>query len=165
MPDDEYTDEELGLNTEVVDTLDPNLRDEIRKSRSRLKDAQKWEARAQAAEQQIAVRDVGIDLSKPLGKMFVKAYEGEWTPDAIRAAAADIPGLLPPQIPSGDGDGQADLEAQKRMANAGTSTGSSAMATQEQFLTDLANAKSQEEVMALIDHADPSLGVVRKGVQ
>ena len=120
MPD-EYTDEELGLNTDVVDSLDPNLRDEIRKSRSRLKDAQKWEARAQAAEQQIAVRDVGIDLSTPLGKMFVKGYEGDWTPEAIRTAAAEIPGLLPQQIPSGDGDGQADLDAQRRMAGAGTS--------------------------------------------
>ena len=164
----DYTDEELGLETEVVESLDPNLRDEIRKSRSRLREANEWRARAEAAERQIAVREVGIDPNTPVGKMFLKGYEGDWTPEAIKTQAEQIPGLLPTESGTGtsqDDQAEAELAAQRRMAGAAQATGAGGPDLQSQFFADLSQAKSQDEVMALIDQADPSLGVVRRGIQ
>lgn len=164
-----YTDDELGLNTEVVDSLDPGLRDEIRKSRSRLKEANEWRARAEAAERQIAVRDVGIDTTSKLGQMFIKSYEGEWTADAIKAEAAEIPGLLtssePPPLAPDPGNAVDDaLAAQRRMAGAGSAPVAGGPDPQRQLINDLRAATTPERVMELIDNADPSLGVLRKGL-
>jgi hypothetical protein len=164
MPD--YpSDEELGLNPEVVESLDPNLREEIRKSRTRLKEANEWRARAESAERQIAVRDVGIDLSTKLGQMFLKSYEGEWTPEALKTEALQIPGLLPAEQGHGSGPTDDELAAQRRLAGAGVTTGAGGVDLQQQLLTDLSTATTPEQVMALIDQADPSLGVMRKGMQ
>jgi hypothetical protein len=167
MPDadGDYTDEELGLNTDVVETLDPNLRDEIRKSRSRLREATKWQARAEAAERQIAVRDVGIDTTSKLGQMFIKSYEGDWTPEAIKAEATDIPGLLPEPPGEGNQPTNDELDALRRMQNAANVTGSSGMDVHSQLQNDLRTASTSEEVMRLIESADPATGIYRKGLQ
>lgn len=172
MPDEygNWTDDELGLNTEVVETLDPNLRDEIRKSRSRLKDSQEWQKRAEAAERQIVVRDVGIDTTSKLGQMFMRSYEGEWTAEALKTEAEQIPGLLtpPPTLPDEGQQYAADeaaLAAQRRMAGAGTAPISGGPDPQRQLINDLRAATTSEQVMELIDQADPLLGVYRKGLQ
>jgi hypothetical protein len=172
MPDEygnNWSDDELGLNTDVVESLDPNLRDEIRKSRSRAREAHEWKQRAEAAERQIVVRDVGIDTGSKLGQMFMKSYEGEWTAAAIQAEAEQIPGLLTPHTPPPPDDGQRaaeeQLATQRRMAGAGTAPTAGGPDLQTQFNNDLRAAKSPEDVMALIDNADPSLGVYRKGLQ
>jgi hypothetical protein len=167
MPDADgnYTDEELGLNTDVVEQLDPNLRDEIRKSRSRLKDSQKWQARAEQAERQIAVRDVGIDTGSKLGQMFIKSYEGDWTPEALKAEAEQIPGLLPvSKGDEGNQQSQEELDALRRMQGAGATTGQGGQDAREKLEGDLRSATSQADVLRLLDQADPALGVYRKGL-
>lgn len=61
----------------------PNLR-QLREKAKRADDA---EHRAQAAERELAFAKAGVDLNDPRTGYFVRGYDGEATPDAIRAAA------------------------------------------------------------------------------
>lgn len=41
-------------------------------------------------ERKVAVLEAGVNTSTPLGKMFLKSYDGELSPEAIQAAAAEV---------------------------------------------------------------------------
>ena len=47
-----------------------------------------------AAQRELAFLKAGVDAGSPIGKMFVKAYDGDLTAEAIKAAATEIPGLV-----------------------------------------------------------------------
>lgn len=66
--------------------------------------------RAAVAERKLAFLEAGIP-NTPLGTMFAKAYEGELTEDAIKVAAAAIPGLL--DTPAAPAPTAEELEAQR----------------------------------------------------
>ena len=78
--------------------------------RARMKQLEKETAdlRKQVAEAEIAKRELafvkaGIDPLQPMTKYFVKAYDGDLTPDAIRQAAVEAQLISPPQNqPSAD---------------------------------------------------------------
>lgn len=51
-------------------------------------------AKVAALEAKAAMLEAGVDLSTPTGKMFLRAYDGAPDVDAIKTAAAEIPGAL-----------------------------------------------------------------------
>jgi len=53
-------------------------------------------------ERKVAILEAGVNTTSPVGAMFLKSYEGELTPEAIKAAAAEV-GLV---------EGQPDPEPQ-----------------------------------------------------
>lgn len=53
-------------------------------------------AEGDAAKRELALIKAGVDTDTALGKLFAKSYDGELTADAIKAAAAEIPGLVTP---------------------------------------------------------------------
>lgn len=162
----EYTDEELELQDEQTEQLDPAIREELRKSRSRAREAAEWKQRAETAERKNVLLDLGIDQAAPLGKLFVRGYEGDWTPEAVRTAAEEIPGLLPERQSSGANELSADeIAALQRQGQASTTTGQGGPDLRSRFEADVRAAKSAEQIMEIVDSADPTLGVIRKGFQ
>lgn len=66
-------------------------------------DLRKQVAEAEAAKRELAFVKAGIDPLQPMSKYFVKAYDGELDPEAIRQAAVEAQLISPPQNqPSAD---------------------------------------------------------------
>lgn len=59
--------------------------------------AAKAEAEAQAAKRELLMLRAGIDVENGPGKLFAKAYDGDLTHDAVKAAAAEYGVLAPPE--------------------------------------------------------------------
>ena len=53
-------------------------------------------AEAEAAKRELAFVKAGIDPLQPMSKYFVKAYDGELDPEAIRQAAVEAQLISPP---------------------------------------------------------------------
>lgn len=79
--------------------------------------AQEHGKRAEVAERNLAFARAGVPLDNPAAQWFVKGYDGELTPEAIKAAAEPLNfGTPAPQQPQGiPADEQA---AHNRMAQA-----------------------------------------------
>lgn len=56
----------------------------------------RFEATLASTRRENAMLRAGVDLDSPLGAMFVRGYDGDDTPDAIRAAFAEISPATPP---------------------------------------------------------------------
>ena len=121
------------------------------RDRNKLLEAENAELRAQAeaatsAARELAFVKAGIDPDLPISKYFVKAYDGELTADAIREAGIEA-GLLK------------DTEAESIKQEAGTWNRTNDIAAgsetepQVDFVTRIAQARSQAEVEKLLDEA------------
>lgn len=97
--DDEYDDEETP-DPEPEDRPRRNpLREQNKKLNKELRELRKAQAEAQAAVRERAFLKAGIDPDDPHQSFFMKGYEGELDPDAIRAAAVEAKFLEPPEPP------------------------------------------------------------------
>ena len=98
---------------------------------------------ASNAKRELALMKAGIDLESPTGKLFVKAYDGEISVDAIKAAASEY-GLVPT---SQVAEVQNDLAALDRVSQASTgSTGS----VPPSAIDAIRGASSPEDVMRIL---------------
>lgn len=91
------------------------LREHIKKLEQDAKAAREKAAGAERLpelERELAFRRAGIDPEDPKAKWLVKGYDGELSPDAIKAAAAEAG--LTGQRQSATGDQDADLDAEVR---------------------------------------------------
>ena len=128
--------------------LDPNIR-------AALKAAQADRARVNELEREIAFTKAGVP-DDTLGTVFRKGWDGDTTPEAIKAAWDEIapaPPAAPPSEPDGGVDPQlqAELDAQQRIAQVGAS---GEPGSGEQTYEDaIRSAKSEAEVLALIRQA------------
>ena len=109
-----------------------------------------WKAKAQQAseaERKLAFVEAGIDPSLPVAKYFMKGYDGELSPEAIRQAAIEA------QIISDRKAAQVQQEAaawsMTTQAAAGNTTGEAPV----DIVTRISNAKSQQEVEMLLAEA------------
>jgi len=102
---------------------------------------------ASEAARKLAFVEAGVDPSIPVAKYFMKGYDGELTPDAIRQAAIEA------QIIQDRKSAQVQQEAaawsQTTQAAAGNTTGEAPV----DFVTRITNAKSQQEVEMLLAEA------------
>ena len=105
MPDTP-SDEELGLDPQEMERLDPNIRTELRNARKIQRDAAATAQRNQELERDLAITKAGIPDS-PLGQMFSRAYDGPLDdPQAIKSAFEALGVTTPPQ--GGDPNAQGD---------------------------------------------------------
>lgn len=83
--------------------------------------AEKDKALAEAlqAKRELAFLKAGVNPDAPAAKYFIKAYDGDLTPDAIRMAATEAQ-LIAPQPPVDDSDKQAWRETNRIAAGAET---------------------------------------------
>lgn len=166
MTDD--LDETNGANGEP---LDPRIREELRKSREHAARADEAEARAIAAERRSVFAEVGIP-SAGMGSLFRDAYQGDLSPEAVKAAAEGY-GILGGAQSDGQQDGltEAEREAQRRIAGAGSGLppqpGSDPREVIMQKIREIPfhvgddPAQKQEEIMALVrqlENEHPEVG-------
>lgn len=62
----------------------------IKKLRAEAEQAKTLQKELEAKERQIAFLQAGVDTSSKLGQMLMKTYDGEMTPEAIKAEAVEI---------------------------------------------------------------------------
>lgn len=116
-------------------------RDQIRSLEKQAKAASEAVARAEAAERRLAFAEAGIPLSDPKMAYFVKGYDGDISPDAIRQAATDAGFLAAERVDDTD-----QLDRLNR-TEAGASNGR--MSDDDAYQAEMAAAKDVTEVTAI----------------
>lgn len=127
--------------------LDPRIREQLRKATADRE-------RVAELEREIAFTKAGVP-DDTLGTVFRKGWDGEITPDAIKAGWDEIAPPAPPPNDGGDGGVdsslQESLDAQRRIADVGNS---GEPGSGEQTYEDaIRSATSEREVMDLIRQA------------
>ena len=149
-----------SINDDDVQPENPNIRQLREKAKQADVEARgraDAEAKLAEAERKIAFMGAGIDLADPKNAYFVKGYDGENTPEAIRAEA-EAAGFLappPPAVPL------VEQQAWDRTANlsAGAPPASPAMNHDQALMAAQADGtiRSAEDVAAFLRGRDPSL--------
>lgn len=94
-------------------------RKDLKALRERSRRVDEAEQRAAAAERRLAFAEAGISLSDPKLTYFVKGYDGDLTPDAIRQAAEEA-GFIEAAGQKGGGPNADELDAMRRLEAAAT---------------------------------------------
>lgn len=111
------------------------------------RELRKQVAEAQAAQKELAFVKAGIDLNSPMAKYFVKGYDGELTPEAIRLAAEEAQ-LVTPSKPVDDTDKSAWQETNK-IAN-----GAEVSPAGPSWVKRIQSANSESELMSIFAEAE-----------
>jgi hypothetical protein len=101
---------------------------------------------AQAAKRELAFYKAGIPLDSPMSSYFIKAYDGDLTPEAIKQAAEAAQ-----LISSPDAIPQDETNAWNRTNN--VATGSLTSTPPMDMAQRIANAANSDEVMAILAEA------------
>lgn len=120
--------------------------EDLRNLRNAAKERDTLSAQVDAQNRELAFARAKIDIDDPKLKYFVKGYEGDLTPEAIRAQAEADGFFQKPQVV----DNRQDMAGQQRIANASSGAGETAI---PDLAAKLRDAGSQEEVMALMIEA------------
>jgi hypothetical protein len=139
LEDEFYEDDDQPQESNPVRARMKQLEKETR-------DLRKQVAEAQAAQKELAFVKAGIDLASPMAKYFVKGYDGELSPDAIRLAAEEAQ-LITPQKPVDDTDKQKWQETNK------IATGSETAPPPPSWVERIRNANNESELLAIFDEA------------
>jgi len=99
---------------------------------------------ASAAARKLAFVEAGVDPNLPVAKYFMKGYDGDLTPDAIRQAAIEA------QIIQDQRATQAAAEAKAWDRTAQAATGNTAGEAPVDWVTRIGKAKSPSEVESLL---------------
>ena len=110
------------------------------------KELRKQVAEFSATQRELAFVKAGIDPASPQAKYFVKGYDGELTPEAIRAAAAEAQ-LITPQADPLDED-RAGWKQTNRIA-----AGSETSADGPSWNKRIRDAASEDELMSIFAEA------------
>lgn len=78
--------DDFDNDTDEQDSKDRNWRRDLER---RAREGDEAKERLANLERQMAFQTAGLDLSKPAVGYFVKGYDGELTPEAIKAAATE----------------------------------------------------------------------------
>lgn len=144
MTTENYTDEDFSdeQDAQAESSDERNDRKWVRDLEKRAKGADSAKAEAEAARRELAMLKAGIDLDTPQGKLFAKAYDGESTLDAVKAAAEEY-GVIQAMnaIPA------EELDAIDRVSRAGAVPASTPM---DDPFTALNNAETPDQIIELL---------------
>jgi hypothetical protein len=137
---------ESEYQTEDSDTRNP-VRARMKQLEKETADLRKQVAESEAAKRELAFVKAGVDPASPMSKYFVKAYDGELSPEAIREAAVEAQLISPPDSkPSAD-----EANAWSRTAKIGA--GSQTAQPPVDWSRRLNEARSPQEVDAILSEA------------
>lgn len=159
------------LEQEISEQQDTSLIKDLRKKAN---DGQKAKREAEiatneanAAKRELALLKSGVDVNSPTGKLFAKSYEGELTPEAIKAEAEQY-GLIPTSQTS---EVKEELNAFDRVSNASSGSQGYVAPTAMDELMKAGNAAdggSPEAILAVlskygvpISNEQPQPGFIR----
>lgn len=141
---DTYEDDE-SIYDEPVQETNP-VRSRMKQLEKENREAKKLVAELQAAAKELSFAKAGIDVADPKFKYFIKGYDGESTPEAIRQAAEEAQ-LIAPQNNPQDVD-KAGWQQTNRIA-AGADTASEGPS----WAKRVRDASSEEELVAIFAEA------------
>jgi hypothetical protein len=141
---DTYEDDE-SIYDEPVQETNP-VRSRMKQLEKEARELRKQVAEFQTTQREMAFVKAGIDPASPQAKYFVKGYDGDLTPEAIRQAAEEAQ-LITPQARPQDTD-KAAWQQTNRIA-AGAETASSGPSWRKR----IGDASSQEELLAIFAEA------------
>lgn len=143
--DDFGTEADEGFEQE---STDPDIayarvpRQQVRRLERKAKEAGKHEARAAAAERELAFYRAGLNPSDPRMKWFSKGYDGPLDVDAITEAAVEAGIIEPNRAAASDDESRAHQAA---ASLSGGSTGNTTADNEQAYLHELASARSPDE--------------------
>jgi hypothetical protein len=137
--------------------LDPNIREQLHRSRQMAKDLDAANKRAAQAEREAAFAKAGVP-DTPLVSVLAKSYEGENDPASVKAyfdslgvdLTSTSAGVSTAQTPEPEGTSEAELQAQRQVSTlgAGGEPGGDV-----DFADVLKSGKNAKEVLDLIASA------------
>ena len=137
------------------DMEETNTRNPVR---ARMKELEKEAAElrkqiadAEAAKRELAFVKAGIDPNSPMSKYFMKGYDGELDPEAIRQAAVEAQLISPPEATP------TQVEAAGWQKIAKIAAGSQTAQPPVDWNQRLLNAESPKEVEAILAEARQAL--------
>lgn len=137
------------------DMEETNTRNPVR---ARMKELEKEAAElrkqiadAETAKRELAFVKAGIDPNSPMSKYFMKGYDGELSPDAIRQAAVEAQLISPPEATP------TQVEAAGWQKIAKIAAGSQTAQPPVDWNQRLLNAESPKEVEAILAEARQAL--------
>jgi len=139
--------------------LDPNIRKQLREAEKARKELADVRAELEAERREVQFSRAGIPETG-VGALFRKAYDGSADAEAIRRSAEEY-GILgsPAQAPV-QATSNGELEALRRAQGATIGTSGAMPDPGQEYLSALTEAKSPEEVMAIIQsQSGQSLGL------
>jgi len=150
--------------TDDDNVLDPNIREQLRNSKKIAKEAAEAQAKLNELQKELAFTKAGIP-EDGVGALLRKAYDGEVTPEAIRAAASQygITGSVSQvsEVPN------SELESMRRVNGAAVNAGGTPpVDAGNSFLAELANAQTEKEAFAIVQkygESNPELGFFARG--
>lgn len=143
--EEDFTTEDSAGETQGSSESQPD-RKWVRDLEKRAKGAEQAKAEANAAKRELAFIKVGIDLDSPQGKLFAKAYDGDYSVEAVRAAAMEYGMIQPPEPEIPD----AEFQTFERMSRAGSSV---AEASYADPIAKINQAETPEEIIAILKQA------------
>lgn len=140
-------------------SLDPNIRKQLKEAKKARRELEEARAELEAQKRELQFTRAGIPETG-VGALFRKAYDGSADAEAIRNAAQEY-GILNPQVaPTEVDNSHAELEALRRAQGATIGTSGAMPDPAQEYFTQLAEAKSAEEVMSIIQsQTGQSLGL------
>ena len=153
----EYDDQGNEIEEQEREPLDPNIRKALKQSEANAKAATEARAEVESMKREIAFTKAGIP-EDGVGGYFRKGYEGDISPDAIKAEAekAGILQAPPAQVPNEELE---QLRAVHSASATSPSSGTPNPATYQSWLNEVAGATTEAQVMALVRNAPPEAGV------
>ena len=141
---DDYSEEDF---TEQESSNGGNpVRQRMKQLEKDLREAQKQLAASAEVQKKLAFVEAGIPLDSPMSKYFIKGYDGELTPEAIREAAQEAQ-LIAPIQQVADTDKQAWRETNKIAA------GSEVSPAPPGWIQRIESANSEQEIMSIFAEA------------
>lgn len=142
--DDDYSEDEF-MEQESNTSGNP-VRQRMKQLEKELREANKRLAETAEASKKLAFMEAGVPLDSPMAKYFIKGYDGELTPEAIREAAQEAQ-LITPQPQVMDTDKQAWRETNKIAAGAESNPGPKG------WIDRINEANSEQEMMSIFAEA------------
>ena len=143
-----------------VDNYDSDMEETNTRNpvRARMKELEKEAAElrkqiadAETAKRELAFVKAGIDPNSPMSKYFMKGYDGELDPEAIRQAAVEAQLISPPEATP------TQVEAAGWQKIAKIAAGSQTAQPPVDWNQRLSNAESPKEVEAILAEARQAL--------
>ena len=128
--------------------LDPNIRKQVREAEKARKELDGLKAELETQKREVQFSKAGIPDSG-IGSLFRKAYDGETSQEAIRAAAEEY-GILKSESTE-DTSSNAELDALRRTQGATVGNSGAMPDPQQMYLEALASASTPEEVMRIVE--------------
>lgn len=132
------------------------LRKELRRLEKQVKELRQQAEDGQKATRQLEFVKAGVDLNNPMASYFVNGYQGDLTPEAIKAEAAKLGLVASTEQPQEQGIPAEEQAAHQRIADA---TAGANAPGQRDFDAEMRAAKTVDEHDRIYQEKHATLGL------